>query len=234
MSTIALSARTDVGGGLVLLALDVSPERARAYETAGQYVQVMTPSGIAYFVLASNVGASPWELLIRRTGGAAEALASLPLGTSFEIDGPLGAGFPVAERGERPVVVAVVGSALAVARPVINLRIAEGAARATYLFLGLPAALDLPIAAEVAAWMESGVLVVLCLSRSEIAHHVEILPQAKRVVGYVQHAVSQGVEAGDVAPGALIVVAGPEALVDDMRSFASRSNDTRIEVVTNV
>jgi len=235
MSTAVLSARRDAGGGLLLVALDVDPERASAYTAPGQYVEVTTPAGCGYFVLASPVGKSPWELLVKNAGDAADALFSLPFGSEVEIEGPMGAGFPVAHAESRAVVVAVVGSALAVARPVMDLRIAEGASRSTVLFLGLRAPTDLPIADEVAAWSEQGVNVVLCLSRSELEHHLEILPHAKRAGGYVQLAVARAAEAGVVPAGALVVAAGPAAMLADMRAFAaSHAGTPPIEVVTNV
>lgn len=239
MPTARLSARSDAGGGLLLVALDVDPELARAYTAPGQYVEVTTPAARGYFVLASQVGQTPWELLVRNAGDAADALVSLPFGSTVDLEGPMGAGFDVARFDARPVAVAVVGSALAVARPLIVARIAEGAARSTFLFLGLRAPTDLPLPAEVSAWSEQGVSVVLCLSQSELDHHPEILPLATRTVGYVQDAMARAVEAGVLPPGVLAVVAGPDAMLADMRAFASRhgaANPTAppIEIVTNV
>lgn len=240
MPTALLSARRDAGGGLMLVALDVDTELARAYTAPGQYVEVTTAAGRGYFVLGGNIGESPWELLVKNAGDAADALVSLPFGSAVAIEGPKGAGFPVARADSRAVVVAVVGSALAVARPVMHLRIAEGAARSTFLFLGLRAPRDLPIAAEVAGWSEHGVTVVLCLSRSELEHDVAVLPNAQRAAGYVQLAVARAVEAGVVPPGALVVAAGPEAMLREMRAFAAshaaahRSTSPPLEVVTNV
>lgn len=240
MPIAVLSARRDAGGGLLLVALDVDPELARAYTAPGQYVEVTTPAGRGYFVLGGAVGRSPWELLVKNAGDAADALFSLPFGSAVDVAGPMGAGFPVAHAESRAVLVAVVGSALAVARPVMALRIAEGAARKTFLFLGLRAATDLPIADEVAAWSEEGVHVVLCLSRSELEHHAEVLPRAQRVAGYVQLAVAHAVEAGSVPPGALVVAAGPDGMLADLRAFAVSHAAVHprtippLEVVTNV
>jgi len=231
MPSAVLSARSDAGGGLLLVALDVDAERARAYTAPGQYVEVRTASAHGFFVLASQIGETPWELLVKNAGDAADALVSLPFGSTIEVKGPMGKGFAVARIVDRPVVVAVVGSALAVARPVLATRIAEGVAENTFLFLGLRAPTDLPIADEVAAWSDQGVNVVLCLSRAELEHHPEVLPKAKRAMGYVQVAVARAVEAGVLPPGALAVVAGPDAMLADMRAL---SRTAPIEVVTNV
>ena len=113
-----LSARSLAGGELLLVSLDVDEEIARAYTTPGQYIEVKAESGNGYFVLASDVGQRPWQLLVKNAGGAADALATSPLGTSFTVVGPLGAGFSVERMRSRHVVVAVVGSALGVARSV--------------------------------------------------------------------------------------------------------------------
>jgi NAD(P)H-flavin reductase len=235
MPTAVLSARRDAGGGLLLVALDVDADLARAYAAPGQYIEVTTSAGGGYFVLGGAVGASPWELLVKNAGGAADVLFTLPIGSAVEVSGPMGAGFPVARAELRPVVVAVVASALAVARPVMDLRIAEGVAPTTFLFVGLRAPTDLPIAEEVTAWSEQGVNVVLCLSRSELAHHAEVVPLATRVAGYVQDAVARAVEEAVVPPSALVVAAGPDPMLAALRAFAAtHAGVLPLEVVTNV
>lgn len=231
MATSRLSSRREAGGGLLLVALDVDAELARAYTTPGQYVEVTTAAGKGFFVLGGEVGAPRWELLVRNAGDAADALHSLPLGSPVAISVPLGPGFPVAQATARPLVVAVVGSALAVARPVMELRIAERSTSTTFLFLGLRAPTDLPIADEVTRWSAAGVQVVLCLSRGELGHHVEVLPRARRSAGYVQSALERAVETGEVPRGALLVAAGPTTMLADLRSLAASG---ALEVVTNV
>jgi NAD(P)H-flavin reductase len=239
MPSAVLSARRDAGGGLLLVALDVEPDDARRYTTPGQYVQLKTEAGNGYFVLASDVGESPWQLLVKNAGDAADALFSRPLGSTLAVDGPLGTGFPFTQMEGRHVVIAVVGSALAVARPVLGHRIAKGAASATHLFLGLRSPLDLPIPDEVREWSERGIAVVLCLSRSELDHHAEILPQAHRVAGYVQLALGRALETGEVPHGALVIAAGPVEMLADLQSLARTSASVAllgpsIEILTNV
>lgn len=244
MPSAVLSSRQDAGGDLLLISLDVAPEIARAYETPGQYVEVKTESGKGYFVLANDVGTTPWELLVKNAGGAADALATLPLGSVLPIKGPLGAGFSVDRMRSKHVVVAVVGSAISVARPVIRQRIRDGAAAITHLFLGLRSPLDLPIAKEIQQWAASGVAVVLCLSRSELPHHPEVLPAARRVAGYVQRALTHALKTGEVPHGTLVIAAGPDAMLADMRTVADGAHEgepgtavmagPRVEVLTNV
>ncbi len=222
MVSAVLSARRDAGGGLQLVSLGVPEETARAYVTPGQYLEVKTASGNGYFVLASDVAERPWQLLVKSSGGASEALLTLPIGTELEVGGPFGTGFSVERMRSRHVVVAVVGSALAVARPVIRQRIEDGSAGVTHLFLGLRTLLDLPLAAEVESWTARGVRVVLCVSRSELHHHPEVLPRARRAAGYVQHALSHALADGEVPHGTLVIAAGHDALLADMRALGER------------
>lgn len=240
MQDAVLSARHDAGGGLQLVTLDVRADAVRAYTTPGQYIEVKTDAGDGYFVLASDVAKPPWLLLVKNVGGASESLATLPIGSTVAFEGPLGAGFPVARMKDRHVVVAVVASALGVACPVVARRIAEGAASSTHLFLGLRAPSDLPMAAEVREWSMAGVEVVLCLSRGELDLDRDVLASAKRFAGYVQHALARALETGEVPHGALVVAAGPEAMLADMRSiggsatFPLPGRVPSIEVLTNV
>jgi sulfhydrogenase subunit gamma (sulfur reductase) len=220
MPSAVLSSRRDAGGDLLLVALEVDEHMSRAYTTPGQYVEVKTEAGNGYFVLASAVGASPWELLVKNAGDAADALFSRPLGSTLEVEGPLGTGFPFAQMDGRHVVIAVVGSALAVARPVLAQRIAKGVAAATHLFLGLRSPLDLPIHEEVQEWVDRGIAVVLCLSRSELEHHAEVLPRAHRFAGYVQRALRRALDTGEVPHGALVIAAGPPEMLADLQVLA--------------
>lgn len=240
--TAILSARRDAGGDLVHVALDVDDEVCRRYTAPGQYVEIVTDAGNGYFVLASDVGVTPFELLVKNAGDAADALFTRPIGSTVTFDGPLGEGFPFARLGGGHLVIAVVGSALAVARPVLKHRIEGGVAAATHLFLGLRTPLDLPIPSEVAAWVASGVVVVLCLSRAELHHHEEVLPGAQRSVGYVQRALERALRDRTVPHGSLVIAAGPQELLSDMRALAlDRSIAATathlapaIEVLTNV
>lgn len=233
MPAAVLSSRRDAGGGLWLVSLDVDAETARAYTTAGQYVEVRTERGNGYFVLAGDEGGPRFEVLVRNAGEAADALVSSPLGAKLEVSSPLGAGFPLRDARGRAVVVAVVGSALAVARPVLRRRVADGCAADTQVYVGVRSAADLPLASEVEAWAERGARVVLCLSRGELHHHEALVPRAERVSGYVQHAVARALEHDRIPRGALIVAAGPDDMLAAMRALpGARAGE--VDVVTNV
>ena len=242
MPSAILSARHDAGGDLFLVSLDVGADVARAYTTPGQYVEVRTASGKGYFVLASEVGDAPWQLLVKNAGDAADALVTLPLGSALEVIGPLGAGFSTSRMESRHVVIAVVGSALGVARPVLGRRIRDGVATSTHLFLGVRAPTDVPILGEVERWAEQGVRVVLCLSRGELDHHPEVAKRVHRVAGYVQNALVRALQAGDVPHGTLVIAAGPDAMLAELRALGRGTSSSEgavlaapsIEVLTNV
>lgn len=233
MADAVLMSRDAAGGGLWLVSLEVDAETARGYTTAGQYVKVLAERGNGYFVLAGDEGRTPFQLLVRNAGDAADALVNAPLGARFAVSAPLGRGFPVHGARGRSVVVAVVGSALAVARPVLRHRIADGEAGATQVFIGVRSAADVPLAGEVEAWAEQGARVVLCLSRGELHHHEGRIPRAERVAGYVQDAVARAIEDARIRPGALVVAAGPQGMLDAMRALPGASSGA-VEVVTNV
>lgn len=231
MSSAVLSARADAGNGLLLVGLDVAPELARAYARPGQYIEVKTPRGNGYFVLAGLPSATRWELLVRNAGEAADALHVLPLGEALDVSSPLGLGFPIDEAEDRPLVVAVVGSALAVARPIMEVRLAADKASSTYLYLGVRAARDVPLMDEVDAWIRAGVHVVLCLSKAELDHDRAVLSRASRRPGYVQHVLEKAFEDEEFRENALVVAAGSEAMLGELRGFGSERG---LDVVTNI
>ncbi len=230
MAAAVLAARRPAGGELLLVALDVPDDSARAYTAPGQYTEVKVERGNGYFVLAGDVGSSRWELLVRNAGDAADALWSLPIGSTVEASAPLGLGFPIDRARGAPLAVAAVGTALAVARPVLRRRIADGDAARTWVFLGVRAPEDLPLADEVESWAERGAHVTLCISRGDPARHPQRIPRAERASGYVQDVVARVVSR--MPEKTLVVAAGPEPMLDAMRALA-KAHPT-VEVVTNV
>jgi hypothetical protein len=80
-----------------------------------------------------------------------------------------------------------------------------------------------PLADEVAGWVHAGARVVLCLSQRGESDDLSVLPQVRRVVGYVQQVIAE-----DVLPkDALLFAAGSAAMLDELRALP-------LEVVTNV
>lgn len=232
MPSAVLSGRRDAGGGLLLVTLLVQPAVAAAYRAPGQYVEVTVPKGTGFFVLGSEPGDTAWELLVRNAGDAADALATLPVGSPIDVSRPHGAGFPVERARGRALAVAVVGSALGAARPVLRRRIAEGEGARTAAFVGVRSAADVPLASEVDEWSRHA-RVVLCLSKAELDHHRAVLPGAARAAGYVQDAVRASLDASTLAPDALVFAAGPSAMLAALRDLGRRSSSS-LEVVSNV
>lgn len=230
MATAMLSARHDAGGGLVLVSLDVDADLARAYVAAGQYVEVKAERGNGYFVLAGEVGRSPWELLVRNAGDAADALVTGPLRARIEISSPLGDGFPTPPT-DRALTVVVAGSAFAVARPVVRQRLAAGAACRTHVYVGVRGLADVPLAREVSTWASAGVAVVLCLSRAAAVDPASEIASLPRERGYVQQVIADALAGGRVPADGLVVAAGPEAMLAEMRVLGAARG---VEVVTNV
>lgn len=224
-----------------LITLTPPPELAHAYRAPGQYIKVHAESG-GYFVLASEIGAPSWELLVRNSGGAADALTRAPEGTAFDVSGPLGTGFPLERAHDKPLVVAVAGSALAVARPILRERIAQGACTSTSVYIGVRSARDVPLVGEVAGWGRAGARLVLCLSRPD-GDDPAVLSEAARRAGWVQHVLAEEVGAGRITRG-LVFAAGPAGMLEEIRTLPSRRPERgaehgggdadALEVVTNV
>ncbi len=231
-----LTARRPAGGSLWLATLEVSPEQAAAYVAPGQYIQVQTPQGNGYFALASEPRTNPFELLVRNNGDASAVLTTAAMPVVVDVNGPLGAGFPVDRTPGRRLVVAVAGSALAVARPLLRERIASGEGTETHLFIGARSPSELPLQDEIEAWAERA-HVTLCLSRTEVAHDPDVIPRAARTAGYVQTAIARALARGELGSGAvpaLVFAAGPASMLADIRDLgATEAGAAALEVVTN-
>jgi NAD(P)H-flavin reductase len=207
-------ARRDAGGAVQLIAIAPAAEQARAYAAPGQYVRIDVDGG-GFFVLAGDLGAPTWELLVRPNGGASDALVAAREGATFPVAGPFGAGFPVARAARRTLVLAVVGGALGAVRPLLRTR----DPRQTHLYLGVRAAADVPLADEVTAFARAGGTVVLCVSAEDDG---SVLPELRRATGWVQHVLAR-----EAPAGAIVFAAGPETMLEAMRALPE------LEVFTN-
>ncbi|MBX3204621.1 MAG: hypothetical protein KF764_06100 [Labilithrix sp.] len=224
-----LTARRESGAGLHLVTLTPARAHAQAYRAPGQYIEVRAEAN-GYFVLAGEIGAPSWELLVRTSGGASDALTGSPEGTVFDVVGPLGDGFPLEQAAGRALVVAVAGSALAVTRPILRDRIARRESRSTSVYIGARTAGDVALESEVVGWMNAGVRVVLCLSRPELDDRAT-LGAARRATGYVQAVLAADAREGLVTAG-LVFGAGPAGMLDELRNLPSAAPG--LEVMTNV
>lgn len=243
-ATAVLAARIDAGTGLSLVTLAVGPEHASSFRAPGQYVQVTTAAGATgYFALAGELGSARWELLVRNSGDAADALVTLPIGAPIDVTLALGEGFPLASAEGRPLIVAVAGSAIAVARPIVRARgIGWAEPGSTTVFVGARCVAEVPLADELEAWTTHGIETVLCLSRPELADESERLRHVRRFAGYTQFAIEEhlrvsaerlgtSIRSGGPRPRPLLFAAGGAPMLQSMRELGERG---LVDVVTNV
>lgn len=198
-----------------------------AYQSPGQYIQVRTDSGSGYFVLAGECHAPSWEILVRNNGEASTDLIGAPEGTVVGATTPLGNGFPIARARGRALLIAVVGSALAVARPLFRDRIAHREAPLTSVYIGVRSSKEIPLVDEVAGWAHAGARLVLCLSRAA-EDDPAILPEALRAQGYVQSVIAADLASNRLG-GDMVFAAGPAGMLEAMRGLSTAT----LEVVTN-
>ncbi|HVJ91745.1 MAG TPA: hypothetical protein VM580_18215 [Labilithrix sp.] len=224
-----LTARRDAGADLTLVTLTPSGDHAHAYRAPGQYIQVRAAEN-GYFVLAGEIGAPSWELLVRMNGGASDALLRSPEGTAFEVAGPLGSGFPLERACGRHLIVAVAGSALAVTRPILRDRVARREGASTTVYVGARSPNEVALATEVAGWVDAGARVVLCLSRPQGGDGGALKNVACRR-GYVQRIMSEDIASGAVTSG-LVFAAGPGGMLEELKGLATTAGS--LEVITNV
>lgn len=225
---VVLTARRDAGAGLYLVTLTPASGQAAEYKTPGQFIEVRTDSGSGYFVLAGELAAPSWEILVRNNGEASTDLTSAPEGTSVGVRGPLGSGFPLDRAHGKALVVAVAGSALAVVRPIMRERIAHKEASLTSVYVGVRSAREIALRDDVAGWAHAGARLVLCVSRPS-DDDPSILSEAARGEGYVQRVIEADLAGGKVACD-LAFAAGPAGMLEQMKALGTAT----LEVVTNV
>ena len=219
-----LASRRETAGSLVLLTFELPGVVRATHVLPGQYVSVRAGGDTGYFVLASPVGAESWEILLRNGGDVADALLAARVGEQVPVTAALGAGFPCDEAQGRALVVAVAGTGMAAAKPILAWRTKRGDAARTDVFLGMRIAAELPLADEIAAWRAAGARVTVCLSREDpppLAH----ASGATFVRGYVQDVVRAferaSVPAAAAArPTRLVFAVGPGPMVEAVRALS--------------
>jgi anaerobic sulfite reductase subunit B len=224
-----LTAREDVGGGLTLIRLAAGAAIGHEYTSPGQYVEVRAGTDTGYFVLASEPGLEPWELIMRSGGGASDVLLAAPIGTGVEVTSPIGRGFPMASGRGRQLVVALGGTGVAAGRPLVRARISTGDAHRTVLLVGVRTAREVALAEDLTGWAEAGVLVTICLSQDT--------PEPLRrlhEVGHV-HGVLRTIATRSPASiaGALLFAVGPESMIEALRRTAPEVGIRHEDVLTN-
>jgi NAD(P)H-flavin reductase len=217
---VRLAARREVGGGMTLFAFDVPDALRRTYVRPGQYAHFGVDGSTGYFVLGSREGRSPWEILLRGGGGAADQLMGAQAGAQIQASEALGDGFPVESARREDAIVVVTAGALAAARAVVGRRIEDGDAARTRVVVGARTIDTVPLEDELDAMRARGVRVRVVLSAPSAP--------APYDRGYVQHVLER-----DWTDRAWLFVAGAPAMVADVRAAAAALGAPGERVVSN-
>jgi NAD(P)H-flavin reductase len=185
---------------------------ASSHTLAGQVVKLRSPSGEAYFALAS--APSPdgsADLLVKRGGKIAdEVIQAGREGASIEASAPFGKGFPIAQAEGRDLLLFAAGSGIAPIRALLQHVIAHrNRFRRVTLFYGQRRGGDFAYRGEHLDWERHGVRVVLCPSDAE-----EAWPGVRGRVQEVARALALG---GSDPAGTEAYVCGMTAMVNDVK-----------------
>jgi NAD(P)H-flavin reductase len=210
--------RESIAGDLVRLRLEVPPVTSATYTNPGQYCQVQVGSERGYFVLVGEPREPCWDLVLRPSGKVA-ALLGDPETTSVLVSTALGVGFPLGRIRGHQLAIAVGGTGIAAALPIVRARLRSGDAEITRVYAGVRTERDLPFRSDLERWAAAGVEVVACLSRAE--GPLEAEPVGQRTIrlfaGYVQRAMAVDLRE---RPPVSVVVVGPKPMVQGVREMA--------------
>jgi NAD(P)H-flavin reductase len=230
-----LVARNDAGGGLVRVVVEPHPGLVESYVRPGQYVEMRIGGEEGFFVVSSDPGVSPWELVMRSGGGASDVVLACDADTPLELSGALGHGFPLDDVRSAPLAVVVGGTGVAAGPPIVRRRIHDGDARRTAAFVGVRHVSELPLEAELRAWAQAGVRVVLCCAQPP----EDPLPSDEDgagalgfACGFVQDILPSRLPAGWLASGRIFAV-GSGPMVEALRDAAPSLGLDRTRVETN-
>jgi NAD(P)H-flavin reductase len=217
-----LAGRESAGGGLTRVTVEPEPSLLASYGHAGQYVEMRVQGETGFFVVSNEPGSPAWELVMRAGGGASDVVLAIPVGSPLELTGALGHGFPLEVAAGHPLLVALNGTGVAAAPPIVRRRVRDGDAAITRVFVGVRARDEVPLELELRAWRQSGVDVVVCLSQPTPGPSGEVggqPPGVTFVPGYVQDVIRDRVAPGSLADGRLFAV-GSSSMVDALRAHA--------------
>jgi NAD(P)H-flavin reductase len=237
-----LIAQRDAGGGMTQIAVEVPRDILATHTSPGQYVEVRTNGRTGFFVLANEPSppsadaretSGSWEFIMRPGGGASDVLVRMAPGSMLELTRAIGAGFPMSDARGRPLIVALSGTGIAAARPIVQRRIAEGDAARTYVFMGIRTSTELPMRRDLEGWMRAGVEVLVCLSKDDGS--IDGVPHAH---GYVQSVLQSVVSDGARAPrdrcaNAHIFAVGMASMVQGLKALAPELGISAENVHTN-
>jgi NAD(P)H-flavin reductase len=222
-----LAGRENAGGGLTRVTVEPDPSLLPSYRHPGQYLEMRVQGETGFFVLSSDPGSEVWELVMRAGGGASDVVLAIAVGSPLEVTGAIGEGFPLELAVGHPLVVAINGTGVAAAPPVVRRRVRDGDAAITRVFLGVRGRDELPLEPELRAWRASGVDVVVCLSQAAQGPALAASPEGGGKTsevdfapGYVQDVVRDRVVPGSLGGGRIFAV-GSSSMVGALRALAS-------------
>lgn len=179
----------------------------------GQVVKVRSPSGEAYFALASAPSPDGLaDLLVKRGGRIAdEVVAAAAPGARIELSAPFGKGFPLGEAEGRDLLLFAAGSGIAPIRALLQHVVAHrNRFRRATLFYGQRRGADFAYRGEHVDWERHGVRVVLCPSDAD-----EAWPGVR---GRVQEVARTLLLGGSDPAGTEAYVCGMTAMVNDVKA----------------
>ncbi len=197
------------------------------YRSPGQYVEVRVGGETGFFVLANEPGAPTWDVILRSGGGASDVLLTLDPGALLEVTDAIGGGFPMHEAHGQPLLVALGGSGIAAGRPIVARRIADADAGRTHVLVGIRTGAELPMRADLEAWIRAGVDLLVCLSKHDGS--IEGIPYQ---YGYVQDVLRARVTK-PLPPECRIFVVGTASMVDAIKRLALELGIAHDHVHTN-
>jgi len=181
--------------------------------------------GESYFAIASAPeDKGSMEFLVKKGGGAAEALFGVKKGDPVQAKGPVGKGFPIDQYKGRDLLIACVGSAIApmrsVLRSICNRRSDFGKIVLVY---GVRHPEDFYFASEVKDWQKSNIEVIMTVSR----------PEGKEWKGKTGHVQSHFAEALKGLSKPVAPICGMKAMMEESRAELVRLGVAENEVLTN-
>lgn len=231
-----LVARRDAGGGLTRVIVQPLAALAPTYVRPGQYVEMRIGGEEGFFVVSSEPGSTPWELVMRSGGGASDVVLACEIGAELELSGALGHGFALDAARAAPLAVVLGGTGVAAGPPVVRRRIRDGDAVRTTAFVGVRHVLELPLEEELRSWVRAGVEVVVCSAQREedpLPADVSGAGAALRFArGYVQDILPDRLVPGWLSGGRVFAV-GSGPMVDALRAVAPSVGLESAHVETN-
>lgn len=181
--------------------------------------------GESYFAIASAPeDKGGMEFLVKKGGGASEALFGVKKGDTVQAKGPVGKGYPIDQYHGRDFLLACVGSAIApmrsVLRSICNRRVDFGKIVLVY---GVRHPDEFSFIHEVEGWQKSNIEVILTVSR----------PEGKEWKGKTGHVQSHFSEALKGLSKPMVPICGMKAMMEESRAELTRLGVEATEILTN-